>query len=141
MTRDPRTATNAARELNASDPLGTLVAYPDFDDRDGGRYYVGELVGILHGPLRMREPRKARVQINSMYRADYEVRELVGDVQQGDMMALVLVEDLVAASWPSPPRQGDIVAIGDKSFNVEAVDDRTRMVGTTLIAYQMRLRG
>lgn len=84
-------AVEAARELNASDPLP--VGFPDFDapetlDAEGfpvTKYHVGDLVGVLHGPLRPREIRKARVQINSHYRADFPVNEILWNlVPNGD---------------------------------------------------------
>ncbi len=71
----------------------------------------------------------------------YEAKELVGDIQQGDREVLVLAEDLIAAHWPVPPRQNDQVLWGGKTMQVVSPDDATIRVGSTVVAYRLRVRG
>ena len=72
---------------------------------------------------------------------DYMPEQLVGAVQQGDRNLIVLAEDLAASGWPVPPLKNDKVVVRGKELNVEAVDDSTRRVKGTLVAYEIRVRG
>lgn len=72
---------------------------------------------------------------------DYMPNELVGDIKQGDRRLIVLAEDLVARQYPMPVKRTDRVVVRGKECSIEALDDNTRRIGSTLIAYEMRVRG
>ncbi|MGD9880458.1 MAG: hypothetical protein AB7F22_10615 [Reyranella sp.] len=72
---------------------------------------------------------------------DYRPDELVGTIQQGDRMIILLVEDLVAAQFPMPLRKGDKIVVRGRELNIEDPDDNTRRVAGVLIAYELRARG
>ena len=72
----------------------------------------------------------------------YLPEELIagGSVQQGDLKVTLLAEDLENAGT-SAPRNGDKLVIRGKEVNIQAVDDNTRRIGSTLIAYVLQVRG
>lgn len=72
---------------------------------------------------------------------DYEPKDLVGLIQQGDRKLIVLAEDLIAAQIPLDLRKGDKSVVRGKELNIEAADDSTRRVAGVLIAYELQVRG
>lgn len=72
---------------------------------------------------------------------DFEPRELVGSIVQGDRKLIVLAEDLVTAQVPLDLRKGDKVVVRGKELNIEAADDNTRRVQGVLVAYELQVRG
>jgi hypothetical protein len=74
----------------------------------------------------------------------YAPNELVGGIIQGDSRVLALAEDLEAAGWDAPKggRGNDQIVLSDgRVLAIEAVDDKTRKVGATVIAYEIQARG
>jgi hypothetical protein len=71
----------------------------------------------------------------------YEPHELVGTIEQGDRRLIVLAEDLIDAQFALPVVRGDKAVIRGVETNIEAADDSTRRIGTTLIAYELQVRG
>lgn len=73
----------------------------------------------------------------------YKPEQLVGDIQQGDRKVIVLAEDVEATGFPVPFKTGgnDTVMIRDHLCAIVAVDDSTRRVAGTLIAYEITVRG
>lgn len=72
----------------------------------------------------------------------YSAEELVGSIQQGDRKIIVLVEDLIAAQMALPILLSDKAVVrGGVDLGIIAVDDNTRRVGTTFIAYELVARG
>lgn len=71
----------------------------------------------------------------------FDPEELTGTIQQGDRRVIVLAEDVEAAGWPAPPKRNDKVILRGRTLNVETVDDSTRRIGGTLIAYDLVVRG
>lgn len=71
----------------------------------------------------------------------YQPQELIGGIVQGDIKVIVLVDDLLSAQFPLPLKKGDKAIVRSKEMNIEAVDDNTRRVGITLIAYELQVRG
>lgn len=71
----------------------------------------------------------------------YQPSDLVGDIRQGDRQVIMLADDLIVAQFPMPVRQTDRLIVGGKECSIEALDDRTRRIGSTLIAYELRIRG
>lgn len=67
-------------------------------------------------------------------------RELTGEVQQGDRKVILLAEDV--AGFPLPILSGiDRVIWGGRTLVVTAVDDATRRVAGTPIAYDLTVTG
>jgi hypothetical protein len=76
--------------------------------------------------------------------AGFAPEELTGSIVQGDKKLIVLAEDVetaAAAGWPAPPRDGYQVLIEGRPARIAFVDDWTRRVDGTLIAYVMAARG
>lgn len=72
----------------------------------------------------------------------YKPQEIAGTIMQGDQLVIVLADDLVDGSFPVPPRKGDKVLTSDgRTLTVIYCDPNTRMVDSTLIAYEMQARG
>lgn len=71
----------------------------------------------------------------------YAPEELVSGIVQGDRRVIALYDDLVSGGFPVPLKVGDKAVIRDKQVNIEAVDDNTRRLAGTLIAYELRVRG
>lgn len=72
----------------------------------------------------------------------YTPQELIagGTVQQGDRKVVMLAEDLENAGV-SAPANGDKLVVRGRELNIQAVDDNTRRIGSTLIAYVIQARG
>lgn len=71
----------------------------------------------------------------------YSPQELSGTIMQGDQKAILLAEDLTLAGWPVPPKNGDMVIVQGRTTRIVAVDQNTRRVGSTIIAYECQVRG
>jgi hypothetical protein len=71
---------------------------------------------------------------------DYQPSDLVGDIRQGDRHVILMQEDLIAAQFPMPVRQTDKIVVRGKECAIEKLDDSTRRIGTTLIAYEARVK-
>ena len=70
----------------------------------------------------------------------FEPHELVGLVIQGDQKAIVFAKDLTDAGFEEPIRDSDKLVVRGNEFAIQAVDDNTRRVGSTLIAYELQVR-
>jgi len=71
----------------------------------------------------------------------YDERELVGTIQQGDRRLIVLVEDLEDAGFSLPITPNDKIVLRGTMISIVAVDDSTRRIQGTLIAYEIQARG
>lgn len=72
---------------------------------------------------------------------DYQPKELVGSIQQGDRRVILLAEDMIAAQVPLDIRKGDKIIVRGKELNVESPNDNTRRIRGVLIAYELQVRG
>jgi hypothetical protein len=72
---------------------------------------------------------------------EYEPKELVGGIEQGDRKVVLLAEDLERAQFATPLRKGDKAVVRGKELNIEAPDNNTRRVQGELIAYELQVRG
>lgn len=72
----------------------------------------------------------------------YTPEEFVGALQQGKRRAIILASSVVASEFPTPilPKQ-DRLIWGDKTVVITSVDDATRRVQGTLVAYELELAG
>ena len=71
--------------------------------------------------------------------AGYQPQELVGTIIQGDRKAVISNDEIEAASWPSPPRRGDLLVIDGVTTTIQVATpmfDKTRVV-----AYICQVRG
>lgn len=71
----------------------------------------------------------------------YTPAELVGAVLQGDRKIVVLAEDLEGESPAYAIAKGDKAIARGAEWAILAVDDSTRRIGATLIAYELQARG
>jgi hypothetical protein len=67
--------------------------------------------------------------------------ELIDTLDQTQKVAIVLAEDLEAAGFPLPPQKGDVLTASDSDWFVEFVNNVTRKVGSTVIAYDLTVVG
>jgi hypothetical protein len=63
------------------------------------------------------------------------------DNTQGWQEAVVLAQDLIDKGFPVPMKTGDLILVQGRTLKVDGVDQNTRKVGQTLIAYQCICRG
>lgn len=63
------------------------------------------------------------------------------DAAQGDQKVIVLVDDLKLQGFPLPMARGDVILIQGRPTKVQDVDQNTRKIGQTVIAYECRVRG
>jgi hypothetical protein len=73
------------------------------------------------------------------YDRGFKATELVGGIIQGDREVVIGNAEIVAASWPGPPRKGDVVVIDGGSVTVQAA--RPMYVGTDIAAHILWVRG
>lgn len=71
----------------------------------------------------------------------YAPDELVGGITQGDRRIIVLSEDVAAQSFPEPILRSDKVVVRGKELAIVVIDDNTRRLAGTLIAYEFTARG
>lgn len=70
---------------------------------------------------------------------DFKADELAGSIVQGDRKLIVLHDDLVAAGFPFPIGLGPNwkVVVRGKELQIKSIDDSTRRLGDTVIAYEI----
>ena len=71
----------------------------------------------------------------------YKPDMLTGSVQQGDRKVIILASDLNTSQFPGPITVTDKILVRGKELSILAVDDNTRRLGGTLIAYELQVRG
>ena len=81
----------------------------------------------------------------------FSPEELASGIDQGDRKLILLAEDvereIAAGRWPAPAAgsaailKNDTLMLRGAPMNVERVDDSTRRVAGTLIAYEMTVTG
>ncbi len=71
----------------------------------------------------------------------YQPHELVGGIVQGDRKLIVLADDLEASELTLPVLKTDKAVVRGKELAIQGVDDSTRRIGGTLIAYEITARG
>ena len=69
----------------------------------------------------------------------YQVSEITGGIKQGDREVIISSAEITAATWPAPPRGGDQMLIGGRTFQVIGADPVT--VSGTDIRYTIHVRG
>lgn len=69
---------------------------------------------------------------------EYQAREIVGPITEGDRKVIALVDDL---SGVLPLTLNDAVVVRGKELAIKAIDDNTRRIGGTLIALELRVGG
>lgn len=72
---------------------------------------------------------------------DYQPAELTATVLQGDRKVILFAQDLVDSGFALPLTTNDRIVIGGKELAIVRLDDRTRRVAGTLIAYELQVRG
>jgi len=71
----------------------------------------------------------------------YMPEELVGNIVQGDRKIIVLAEDLDGESPPFVITKSDKAMVRGRELAIMAIDDSTRRIAGTLIAYELTGRG
>ena len=73
----------------------------------------------------------------------YQPEELVGGINQGQRKVIILAEDVASSGFPAPIRQGgtDKIIVRGRTLNIQFVDDSTRRIGDTLLAYELTTSG
>jgi hypothetical protein len=73
----------------------------------------------------------------------YAPEELIGGITQADRKVILLAEDVETSGFPVPIKSGssDRVVVRGRQMMIAAVDDSTRRIGSTLIAYEIRATG
>lgn len=72
---------------------------------------------------------------------EFDPKELVGPLKEGDRKLIVFADDLLAAQFPVPVKANDAAIIRGKEINIVGVNDKTRRVQGVLIAYELGIRG
>jgi hypothetical protein len=90
----------------------------------------GSRTSVDYGPV------SARV-----LKADPAVLE--GAIQQARQTLILMAQDLVDLDVPLPPplRNSDVAVIRGREFKLLKVDDNTRRVAGTLVAYELEVEG
>lgn len=73
------------------------------------------------------------------YSRGFKAQELVGGIIQGDREVVVGNAEIAAASWPGPPRKGDLVIIDGITATIQGV--LTMYDGADRAAHIMWVRG
>jgi hypothetical protein len=75
--------------------------------------------------------------------AGFSPQELVGGVNVGDRKIIILAEDVETSGFPVPIKAGgtDKIMVRGKSLTILDVDDSTRRIAGTLVAYEIRASG
>jgi hypothetical protein len=71
--------------------------------------------------------------------AGYQPQELVGTILQGDRKAVISNDEIEAASWPGPPRKGDLLVLDGVSTTIQTSVAMYDKLG--IIAYILQVRG
>lgn len=71
----------------------------------------------------------------------YQPDELIGGINQGDRKVIILAEDITTFPLPFKTGGTDKIVVRGKPLNIGVVDDSTRRIGDTLIAYEIRATG
>ena len=104
--------------------------------------YARQFAGVAQVTLRRIVPNASPVDVAVRAKVTgYAPNELMGGIQQGDSRAIVLAVDVEATAFPGPIKAGDKLVIGGRVRNIQFLDDQTRRIGDTLIAYDLTLRG
>lgn len=105
------------------------------------RIGIGETIYIRRytgaGPNRPHYDVAVRARVTG-----YAPHQLIGGIQQGDRMIILLAEDLNAAGFAGPITTNDRVVVGtDPEMKIIAPDKATRACQGVLIAYELQVRG
>jgi hypothetical protein len=73
------------------------------------------------------------------YSRGFKSTELVGGIAQGDREVVIGEAEIAAASWPSPPRKGDIVVVDGATLTVQGA--LTMYDGSDRAAHVLWVRG
>lgn len=68
-------------------------------------------------------------------------QELVGAVQQFELLAIVYADDLTEGGLTLPITNRDKLVVGSRVHGIVSADDNTRKVYGTLIAFEIRASG
>lgn len=67
----------------------------------------------------------------------YEAQELVGPIVQGDFEIILLAEDVTAAGVTLSTGANCKAFVRSKEAQIKRIDDNTRRINGTLVAYEM----
>lgn len=72
----------------------------------------------------------------------YDLREIVGTIQQGDRKVILMAQDVADLS-PSilPLTANDKILVRGRELAIVRIDDSTRRIKGTLVAYEVQVRG
>lgn len=71
--------------------------------------------------------------------SNFDPDKIQGAVRQGDLRVTISNAEIAAASWPAPPRSGDVLTIDSKAWAVQGCDTKT--LGSDVLAYELWVRG
>lgn len=112
-------------------PSEALASHRSFINEVGETVYVRRYSGTPPSLTSVDTATKARVM-------EYQAREIVGPITEGDRKVIALVDDL---SGVLPLTLNDAVVVRGKELAIKAIDDNTRRIGGTLIALELRVGG
>lgn len=70
---------------------------------------------------------------------NFEARELVGQLAQGDTEITITNAEIAVAQWPGPPRKSDKFVVDGRVRNVESVEPK--YLGTEVLVFVCVVRG
>lgn len=108
--------------------------YRDQIDLHGEDISIRRYVGSGTSRPYSDKPCRARVM-------GYTPQELVGSITQGDRKIIILAEDLEGYSPVFTVIKSDKVIVRGSELAIIGVDDNTRRIAGTLIAYELQVRG
>lgn len=72
---------------------------------------------------------------------NYEAKEFVGTIQQGDRKAIIYADDVLDGGMVLPLTGNDKLFVRGKELAIIAADHDTRKIGATLVAIEIQVRG
>lgn len=103
-------------------------------DLHGEDISIRRYTGTTQARTHVDRPCRARVM-------GYSPDELTGAITQGDRKIIVLAEDLEGESPEFTITKSDRAVVRSTELAIMAVDDSTKRIGSTLIAYVLQARG
>lgn len=73
---------------------------------------------------------------------EYQPDELIGGIVQGDRKFIIFADDVADSGFTVPfVATADKLVVDGRELAIKSVDDNTRRIGDTLIAYEIRAGG
>jgi len=73
------------------------------------------------------------------YDSQYKPEEIVGEIAQGDIRVIISNREILARSWPGPPRRSDVVIIDGKPHRV--MGNEIQSIGGEVVMHWLQVRG